>query len=126
MKREQSVLNKLAKFTAKEVELSAEEPIKVEFALADNLAAYAKGVSKYKSEGDALVTELKNVKAAILKWAEVGSSIADDAASDLVKFEKAAKELGIDPNSNSDYKSASAAFQEYNRLSKEYIAITKK
>jgi len=123
MKKEQSiqsVFNKLHKFSAKE------EPMKVELALTDNLAAYAKGVSKYKSEGDALAAELKNVKSAILKWAEVGSSIADDAASDLVKFEKAAKELGIDPNSNSDYKAASAAFQEYNKLSKEYIAITKK
>ena len=120
MKPEQSVYNKLHKFSAKE------EPMKVELALTDNLAAYARGISKYKGEGDALVAELKNVKSAILKWAEVGSSIADDAASDLVKFEKAAKELGIDPNSNSDYKAANAAFQEYNKLSKEYIAITKK
>jgi len=123
----QQILNKLAKYNeVQKVELSSEEPIKVEFALADNLAAYAKGVSKYKSEGDALAAELKKAKDALLKLANLGWNIADDAASDLVKFEKAAKELGIDPNSNPDYKAASAAFQEYNRLSKEYIAITKK
>ena len=120
MKPEQSVYNKLHKFSAKE------EPMKVELALTDNLVGYAKGVSKYKSEGDALVAELKKAKDALLKLANLGWNIADDAASDLVKFEKAAKELGIDPNSNSDYKAASAAFQEYNKLSKEYIAITKK
>lgn len=127
MKPEQSVYNKLHKFSAKE------EPMKVELALTDNLAAYAKGVSKYKSEGDGLIkraerlmSELKETKSALYKWAEVGDSIADDAASDLVKFEKDCKELGIDPNSNSDFKAASAAFQEYNKLSKEYIAITKK
>ena len=114
-----------------EVELTEEQ--KVELGLGDNLAKYAKGVSKYTNEGDGLIkraerlmSELKETKSALYKWAEVGDSIADDAASDLVKFEKAAKELGIDPNSNSDYKAASAAFQEYNKLSKEYIAITKK
>jgi hypothetical protein len=125
MNKEQSIQSVLRKLSA--------EPMKVELALTDNLAAYAKGVSKYKSEGDGLIkraerlmSELKETKSALYKWAEVGDSIADDAASDLVKFEKAAKELGIDPNSNSDYKAASAAFQEYNKLSKEYIAITKK
>jgi len=123
----QNILNKLHKFT------SAQEPMKVELALTDNLASYAKGVSKYKSEGDGLIkraerlmSELKETKSALYKWAEVGDSIADDVASDLVKFEKACKELGIDPNSNADFKAANAAFQEYAKLSKEYIAIAKK
>jgi len=37
MKREQSVLNKLAKFTAKEVELSAQQPIEVELSSIDEI-----------------------------------------------------------------------------------------
>ena len=37
MKKEQSVLNKLAKFTAKEVELASQENIKVEFSSVDEL-----------------------------------------------------------------------------------------
>jgi hypothetical protein len=92
MNKEQSIQSVLRKLSA--------TPMKVELALTDNLAAYAKGVSKYKSEGDGLIkraerlmSELKETKSALYKWAEVGSSIADDAASDLVKSEKAAKEL---------------------------------
>jgi len=125
MKKEQSIQSVLHKLSA--------TPMKVELALTDNLAAYAKGVSKYKSEGDGLIeraerlmSELKETKSALYKWAEVGDSIADDVSSDLVKFEKAAKELGIDPNSNADFKAANAAFQEYAKLAKEYIAIAKK
>jgi len=129
MKKEQSiqsVFNKLHKFSANE------EPMKVELALTDNLAAYAKGVSKYKSEGDGLIkraerlmSELKETKSALYKWAEVGGSIADDVASDLVKFEKACKELGIAPNSNSEYKAASAAFDELVKLAKDYRQLVK-
>jgi hypothetical protein len=124
------IFSKIAKIGE---EVRSAQPMKVELALTDNLAAYAKGVSKYKSEGDGLIkraerlmSELKETKSALYKWAEVGNSIADDVASDLVKFEKASKELGIDPNSNADFKAANAAFQEYAKLSKEYIAIAKK
>ena len=124
------IFSKIAKIGE---EVRSAQPMKVELALTDNLAAYAKGVSKYKSEGDGLIkraellmSELKETKSALYKWAEVGNSTADDVAYTLVKFEKACKELGIDPNSNADFKAANAAFQEYAKLSKEYIAIAKK
>jgi hypothetical protein len=116
--------------TPQEVELSEEQ--KVELGLGDNLAKYAKGVSKYTNEGDGLMkraerlmSELKETKSALYKWAEVGNSIADDIARDSVQFEKAAKDLGVDPNSNSDFKSADNAFNVYAKSAQKYERYAK-
>ena len=113
-----------------EVELTEEQ--KVELGLGDNLAKYAKGVSKYTNEGDGLIkraerlmSELKETKSALYKWAEVGNSIADDIARDSSQFEKAAKDLGVDPNSNSDFNSADKAFNEYAKSAQRYERTAK-
>ena len=53
------------------------------------------------------------------------NSLADRSASDLVAFEKAAKELGIDPNSNANYKSASKAFDAYAKNAQKYERYAK-
>ena len=119
MKHEQSVFNKLHKFSAKE------EPMKVELALTDNFAGYTRAVNNIKSEGSKFESQITQVRKQILELANLTNSVADDAARDLVQFEKACKELGIDPNSNADYKSANAAFDELNKLAKDYRQLVK-
>lgn len=133
MKKVESIwaeLSAKAQEVAKEVELSEEQ--KVELGLGDNLAKYAKGVSKYTNEGDGLIkraerlmSELKETKSALYKWAEVGNSIADDIARDSSQFEKAAKDLGVDPNSNSDFRSANDSFNEYAKSAQRYERTAK-
>lgn len=114
---------------AQEVELSEK---KVELALADNLAKYAKGVSPYINEGDSLIStaekmlpEIKSIKKKLQTVANDMNRLADDSARDLVAFERAAKELGIDPNSNADFKSASKAFDEYTKNAKRFERYAK-
>jgi predicted Rossmann fold nucleotide-binding protein DprA/Smf involved in DNA uptake len=116
--------------TPQEVELSEEQ--KVELALADNLAKYAKGVNPYINEGESLISsaekmlnEIKSIKSKLFTTANDMKSLADDSASDLVAFEKAAKELGIDPNSNANYKSASKAFDAYAKNSQKFERYAK-
>ncbi len=123
-------LSAKAQEASQEVELSEEQ--KVELGLGDNLAKYSKGVSKYTNEGDGLIkraerlmSELKETKSALYKWAEVGNSIADDIARDSSQFEKAAKDLGVDPNSNSDFRSANDSFNEYAKAAQRYERTAK-
>jgi len=121
----QNILNKLHKFT------SAQEPRKVEFGI--DLAPYIKGASNYSIKVDSLISSLKSLEAkmeAIKKemnaernnlWfqVDVGESLANDTASDLNRFERGAKELGIDPNSSSDFVNALKAFREINAYTKK-------
>ena len=112
---------------SKEVELSSE---KVEFAILDNLKKYTTGYSKYFKEGqglqnrgDRLKEELNDVISALFKWEQVGESIADDMASDLVKFEKATKDLGINPSSSKEYVAAEKAFKSYVEAAKAFNRV---
>ena len=61
------------------------------------------GLKKYTDEGSGLQklgekqkSELAMTISAIRKWSDLGNSMADDMASDLVAFERQAKELGIE------------------------------
>ena len=133
MKKVESIwaeLSAKAQEVSKEVELTEEQ--KVELGLGDDLAKYAKGVSKYTNEGDGLIkraerlmSELKETKSALYKWAEVGNSMADDIARISSQFEKDAKDLGVDPNSNSDFNSADKAFNEYAKSAQRYERTAK-
>lgn len=120
----QKIYNKLPK---EKVELE-----KVELGILDDLQKYTKGLNKYQSEGDGLVqrserikAELKETQDAIYKWSDVGESIANDLASDLVKFEKAAKDLGVAPNSVKEFVNANDAFKTYAKLDQKYQEIAK-
>jgi hypothetical protein len=57
--------------------------------------------------------ELSDTISAIRKWSDLGNSMADDMASDLVAFERQAKELGIDAKASKDYVEAEKAFKTY-------------
>ena len=125
------VENIWAELSAKQVELSEEQ--KVELGLADNLAKYAKGVNPYIKEGESLISsaekmlnEIKSIKSKLFSTANEMNSLADRSASDLVAFEKAAKELDIDPNSNANYKSASKAFDAYAKNGQRFDVYAKK
>ena len=93
---------------------------KVELALLDNIKSYTNGLKKYTDEGNGLQklgekqkNELATTITAIRKWAELGNSMADDMATDLVAFERQAKELGLDPNSSKEYVDGEKAFKVY-------------
>ena len=124
------VENIWAELSAKQVQLSEEQ--KVELGLADNLAKYAKGVNPYIKEGESLISsaekmlnEIKSIKSKLFSTANEMNSLADRSASDLVAFEKAAKELDIDPNSNANYKSASKAFDAYAKNAQKFERYAK-
>ena len=113
MQTEKLVFNKL--FGKTELESQ-----KVELALLDNLKSYTNGLKKYTDEGSGLQKlgerqkkELSDTISALRKWSQLGNSMADDMASDLVAFERQAKELGIDANSSKDYVEANKAFKTY-------------
>jgi hypothetical protein len=96
------------------------ESQKVELALLDNLKSYTNGLKKYTDEGTGLQKlgerqkkELSDTISALRKWSDLGNSMADDMASDLVAFERQAKELGIDAKASKDYVEAEKAFKTY-------------
>ena len=100
--------------------------------IADDLKKYTKGFDKYKNEGDGLVkrserllSELKETQSAIYKWSDVGESISKDIISDMNKFEKAAKEIGVDPKSVKEYVQADKTFTDFAKLEREYQKIAK-
>jgi len=123
-------LNKIYdKFPKDKTELSTN---KVELAILDDLKKYAKGLDKYESEGEGLVERgarlkegIKETQSAIYKWSDLGESIANDLASDLTKFEKAAEELGVKPSSVKEFVNASKAFKTYAKLDQRYQKIAK-
>jgi hypothetical protein len=105
----------------------AEQPEKVELGLVDDLRKYPKGYNKYSNEGDALVkkaakmtSELKELKKALDKWAEVGNSISADIVRDLGRFEKTAKEMGFNPEIQIDYSNAFDAMSDYKKSVANY------
>jgi len=103
MKREQSVLNKLAKFTAKEVELSA-EPMKVEFAASDLRKNADKINSTILDMG--FFNELSKVESAMTTAIKKAMSLRELVQKNIGEFESAVKELGMNPNDAENYKFA--------------------
>ena len=105
---------------------------RIELGLVDDMQKYTKGFSKYKNEGDGLVNrsqrllaELKETQAAIYKWSDVGESITNDIVNVMNKFEKAAKEIGVDPNSVKEYNAINKSFTQYAKLEQDYQKIAK-
>ena len=105
---------------------------RVELGLVDDLKKYSQGLNKYQTEGDGLVkrgnrllSELKETQTAIYKWSDVGESIANDLSSELVKVEKAAKDLGINPSSIKEIENANKAFKDYAKLEQKYQKAAK-
>ena len=122
MKPEQSVYNKLHKFSAKE------EPMKVELAIADDLkkaytildkandaidGSHQKSIQKINT----ILTDSKSKIAdaidafeiELLKWQELSTPLAQQSAN----FVKAAKELGMNPNDSQIYKEALGVGDDY-------------
>tara|TARA_R110001632_G_scaffold60627_1_gene146892 strand:+ start:167 stop:571 length:405 start_codon:yes stop_codon:yes gene_type:complete len=123
-----NVMGKIARLSKESnLELKSE---KVELTIIDDLKKYTKGFSKYYSEGQGLQkkgerikAELSDIISALYKWEELGDSIADDMASDLTKYEKAAKELGIKPSESKDYSEAMKAFKSYAESAKGFNRV---
>ena len=107
----QQILNKLAKYNeVQKVELSSEEPIKVEFAIVDDLSMYVVQVNKNMETADRVIESANNVNQAIQrvqddaryynKYKDVVTQDLKQAKNNLEKMlqeaEKAAKSLGVD------------------------------
>jgi len=100
---------------------------KLNLSIVDDLKKYSKGYNKYSNEGDALVkkatkmaSELKDLKKALDKWAEVGNSISADIVKDLGRFEKVAKEMGFNPEIQNDYSNAFDTIADYKKSVAKY------
>jgi len=89
MKPEQSVYNKLQKFSAKEVELSAQEPMKVELNALSDIKGYQ---STIQSASDKASNQLN----AAIDALSSAQKIAVKAVADARKAQAMAKELGVD------------------------------
>jgi len=134
MNKEQSVYNKLHKFSAKEVELSAQEPMKVELGVIDNIKSASAKLEKASGTVDGeFNAAIKNIQDTLKdSKSKIGNIIdsidgklnAYDNASmplydSLTAFQKAAKELGMNPNENPIYKEGvktdedSASYRKY-------------
>ena len=105
-------------------ELSAN---KVELNVVNDLKKYPKGYNKYSTEGEGLVkkairinSELKDLKKALYKWAEVGNSISADIVRDLNTFEEKVKDLGIKPDSQTEYSNAVKVISDYKKSVARY------
>ena len=123
----QRVLNRLTK--NKEVELKSE---KVELASIDDLKKYSGFLKSFKSEGDKvinkankLLSELKQTQSELFKLSDVAESFVNDIIKDMNKFESAAKELGINPNTVKEYTAANESFKSFAKLEQEYQKIAK-
>ena len=112
------------------VELASQ---KVELALTDAIKKYTAGYKKYNDEGLALTqkgqrirVELNEIISAMLKWRELGDSIANDMLPEFKKIEAAAKDLGIDVKTIPDYKEANDAFVKYSMFASKMEAEANK
>ena len=92
----------------------------VKLALLDNIKSYTNALKKYTDEGSGLQQlgerqkkELSETISAIRKFSDLGNSMADDMANDLVAFERQAKELGIDAKTSKDFVEGEKAFKVY-------------
>lgn len=102
----------------------------VELALIDDLKKYTQGFAKYENEGvglknrgERLQGELRDVRSALSKWSQVGESLSKDLLNDLSKFEKAAKELGLNPKENKEYLNAEQTYKSLVELSKAWLRV---
>jgi hypothetical protein len=107
--------------------------LKVELALTDAIKKYTAGYKKYNDEGLGLTqkgqrikAELNEIISAMLKWRELGDSIANDMLPEFKKIENAAKELGIDVKTIPDYKDANDAFVKYSMFASKMEAEANK
>lgn len=106
---------------------------KVELALTDAIKKYTAGYKKYNDEGLGLTqkgqrirVELNEIISAMLKWRELGDSIANDMLPEFKKIETAAKDLGIDVKSIPDYNQANDAFVKYSMFASKMEAEANK
>ena len=127
----QNILNKLHKFT------SAQEPRKVEFAI--DLSPYIKDASNYSNKVDSLISSSKSLEAKmeainkeineeinnLLSWLQSGEDLINNIVLDLNRFERSAKQLGIDPNLSSDFVNALKANKEINASTKKLLPYIK-
>lgn len=107
--------------------------VKVELGLTDAIKKYTAGYKKYNDEGLGLTqkgqrirVELNEIISAMLKWRELGDSIANDMLPEFKKIETAAKDLGIDVKSIPDYNQANDAFVKYSMFASKMEAEANK
>lgn len=107
--------------------------VKVDLALTDAIKKYTAGYKKYNDEGLGLTqkgqrikAELNEIISAMLKWRELGDSIANDMLPEFKKIETAAKDLGIDVKTIPDYKEANDAFVKYSMFASKMEAEANK
>ena len=131
MKHEQSVYNKLHKFSAKE------EPMKVELAIADDLSKIASDLdSLYSQLLDAVqdiekleveykqflqvqkevVRLAKNANKSISVEAKYFDKVYRAAETTLGKYEDMANRLGVNPKESAEYNKANAAWEQGTKL----------
>jgi hypothetical protein len=106
---------------------------KIELALTDVIKKYTVGYKKYNDEGLGLIQkgqkvklELNEIISAMLKWRELGDSLANDMLPEFKKIEAAAKDLGIDVKSIPDYRDANDAFVKYSMFASKMEAEANK
>jgi NDP-sugar pyrophosphorylase family protein len=101
----------LAKLHAPEkVELQSE---KVELGIADDLKKYEGYFSKWEAAVISEKNKIDSIRKELLDLFEVSNSLITDLMNDMGKFEKSAKDLGINPSDSKVYNSAEKVFKQF-------------
>ena len=126
MNKEQSVYNKLHKFSAKE------EPMKVELAIADDLSKIASDLDSLSSSFLDAVQDIEKLEAEYKQFLQVQKAVISlaknanksvsaeakyfdkvgKAATTLGKYEDMANRLGVNPKESAEYNKANAAWEQ--------------
>ena len=102
----------------------------IELAITDDIKKYIAGYKRYsdegtglKQKGERIKSELNDIISALFKYEQLGKSLGDDLGAVLSKFEKSAKDLGINPTDNNDYKEGLATYKNYLAISDGFARV---
>ena len=104
MKKEQSVLNKLAKFSTKEVELSAQEPIEVELSLVNDIIDSSNSLLDIADETLGLKKSMKTDMRRLEGYQADGVELFRSLQRMQQELVAKLKDLDLQPNDSPQYK----------------------
>lgn len=120
-----SIRSRVLSFMPKDekVELQAEQ---IELGLSQDLKKYEGYFKKWESSVKSEKNKIDSIRKELFDLFEISNSLINDLMNDLGKFEKAAKDLGINPEDSKEYKSASQVFKKFAKEGDELNGFAKK
>lgn len=105
------------------VELSSKV---IELALIDDLKKYPSYFNKWESAVKSEKSKLDSIRKELFDLFEISNSFINDLMNDLGKYERAAKELGVNPKDNKTYVQADEIFKKFAKEGDELNQFAKR